>query len=55
LEVCCAPVSDRLFSSLFPLSFHPLSSYAKLLMGEYMTLPPENERRWHPVTKFKLP
>lgn len=30
-------------------------AYLSMKYGDYMALPPENKRKWHPVSKFRLP
>jgi lipopolysaccharide cholinephosphotransferase len=31
------------------------NDYLTYKFGDYMTLPPEGRRHWHPVSRFRLP
>lgn len=48
-------VEDILFEGRSITGIKDPHGFLSYYYGDYMSLPPENERRWHPVSKFKLP
>jgi lipopolysaccharide cholinephosphotransferase len=53
----------RWFAEFAPLEFEgelfpackDYDEYLTFVYGDYMQLPPPEQRRWHPCSKFKLP